>query len=237
MEFWVVILIVLVIVGFVGLIIAIVLTHSNRQNSNGDYNDGGGKQVGSPGQATFFMSTAEARGIDGERLSNFQIRKLLRNDEYLLSNLLIPIRDGHKTEIDSVIVSRKGVFCIETKNWVGKIYGDDRKETWTQVYDDPNRLPRTHQNPVIQNERHCGMLDHILHGHFTVNGVVLFVNDYTDYYVVSSSCFTISQFKNYYRKLPDSELSIDQVKQVFQMLYKYIATEKELREYKETLRH
>ena len=115
MEFWVVILIVLVIVGFIGLIIAIVLTHSNRQNSNGDYNDGGGKQVGSPGQPTFFMSTAETRGIDGERLSNFQIRKLLRNDEYLLSNLLIPLRNGHKVEIDSVIISRKVSFVLKPR--------------------------------------------------------------------------------------------------------------------------
>ena len=37
------------------------------------------------------------------------------------------------TQIDHVVVSKYGLFTIETKNYRGKIYGDDARDKWTQV--------------------------------------------------------------------------------------------------------
>lgn len=235
MEWWIPVIILGIIFGIAGLIALIVFAVSSSK-SKGDYKDGGGKQYGAPTGTTLFMSQDEIASVQGERFANYHLRPLLRNDEYLLTNLLIPLKNGRTTEIDSVIISRKGIFCIETKNWAGQIYGKDGMEYWTQTYDDPNRTPRQHKNPVIQNERHCGVLDHIFHGHFTVEGAVIFVNPNTEYYVKSNSCYIINQFKAYYRCLPDSQLTIEEVKQVFQKLLKFIPSEEELEAHKESLR-
>ena len=239
MHWFVILLIILGFLGVVGLVGAIIaaVIISSIHHERGDYNDGGGKQVGSPGESSFFTPIQERRGVQGERYSNYELRPLLRNDEYLLSNLLIPLKSGRKVEIDSVIVSRKGIFCIETKNWVGRIYGSDTEDIWVQEYDDPYLPNKEHNNPINQNERHCAAIQYLFHSHFTVEGIVLFVNYETEYYIKSDSCFTVPQFKNYYRELPDSELTIDEVKQIFQKLYKYVATQEELQRYRETLRH
>lgn len=215
------------------IIIAICVSRSNHEK--GDYKDGGGKQYGASNQTTFFMPASEAAGVHGEKFANYHLRPLLRNDEYLLTNLLIPLKNGKTTEIDSVIISRKGIFCIETKNWAGQIYGNDNDEYWEQIYDDPYKENRRPKNPVIQNEKHCGVLDHLFHGHFTVEGAVIFVNSNAEYYVKSNSCFTIGQFKSYYRCLPDTQLTIDEVNRVFQKLSNHLGTQEQLERHKERI--
>lgn len=233
MDGWLIFLIIAIPVIIFLIVIAVVATKSNHDK--GDYRDGGGKQVGHFNQPTMFTSSEETAGIRGEVFANYHLRPLLRNDEYLLTNLLIPLKNGRTTEIDSVIISRKGIFCIETKNWAGQIYGNDNDEYWEQIYDDPYKENRRPKNPVIQNERHCSVLDHLFHGHFTVEGAVIFVNDKADYYVYSSSCYTIGQFKSYYRCLPDTQLTIDEVNRVFQKLSKHLATQEQLERHKERI--
>lgn len=41
--------------------------------------------------------------------------------------------DKGSTQIDHIVVSKYGVFAIETKNYRGEIYGDDNREKWTQI--------------------------------------------------------------------------------------------------------
>ena len=87
-------------------------------------------------KASIFTPIQEQRGIEGERAVISELYKMIENDEFLLHNLLIPLRNNHTTEIDVVLISRKGIFCIEIKNWVGKIIGNDESEMWIQEYDD-----------------------------------------------------------------------------------------------------
>ncbi len=234
MDWWLILLVIGIPTAIIFLIVIVVLlTKSNHER--GDYRDGGGKQFGNSSQTSFFMPASDVAGIQGERFTNYHLRPLLRNDEYLLTNLLIPLKNGRTTEIDSVIISRKGIFCIETKNWAGQIYGNDTDEYWDQIYDDPYKANRRPKNPVIQNERHCSVLDHIFHGHFTVEGAVIFVNDNAEYYVKSPSCYTIIDFKQYYRRLPETQLTIDEVKQVFEKLKRHLATQEQLDKHKERI--
>ena len=37
------------------------------------------------------------------------------------------------TQIDHIVVSKYGIFTIETKNYRGEIYGDDERQEWTQI--------------------------------------------------------------------------------------------------------
>lgn len=48
-----------------------------------------------------------------------------------LHDLTLPTKDG-TTQIDHVVVSKFGVFVIETKNLAGWIFGDSESRKWTQ---------------------------------------------------------------------------------------------------------
>ena len=55
------------------------------------------------------------------------------SDEYTILNDLVLRTDKGTTQIDHVVVSKYGVFTIETKNYRGEIYGDDKRQKWTQL--------------------------------------------------------------------------------------------------------
>ncbi len=51
------------------------------------------------------------RGIQGEKAVNYHLRRLVGENEYLLTNVLLPLENGHKTEIDSILISKKEFFA------------------------------------------------------------------------------------------------------------------------------
>ena len=71
-------------------------------------------------------------------------------DYHLLNHVTLRLKDG-TTQIDHVLVSRFGVFVIETKDYKGWIFGDANQANWTQVL---FRYRFRFQNPIFQNERH-----------------------------------------------------------------------------------
>ena len=113
-------------------------------------------------------------GRTAETYVNEALRSLLKDDEYLSENLLAPFKNGHKTEIDAVLITRKGIFCIETKSWMGSISGNDEDEYWLQAYQDMSRGVRKHRNPVKQNRAHCNALKETLNKPIKIENVVIF---------------------------------------------------------------
>ena len=71
------------------------------------------------------------KGKEGEnRVHNILIQ--LPDDYVILDDVVLQTNRG-TTQIDHVVVSRYGVFAIETKNYRGEIYGDDKRKEWTQM--------------------------------------------------------------------------------------------------------
>ena len=116
---WWPLLIFFIVAITIAIILAIVF---GLRHEKGDYRDGGGTQIGGGERIPFFTPANERAGMWGEKIVNYHLRPLLRQDEYLLANVLLPLKNGHKTEIDCVLISRKGVFCVETKTWVAHRY-------------------------------------------------------------------------------------------------------------------
>lgn len=50
----------------------------------------------------------------------------------ILRNIYLPTARG-TTEIDLLLLSRKGIFVFEIKNYRGNIYGDERYNEWLKV--------------------------------------------------------------------------------------------------------
>lgn len=123
------------------------------------------------------IKTPRFKGMVGETFINLGIRLFLGKREYhLLNNVTLPTPQG-TTQIDHVIVSRFGLFVIETKNIKGWIFGNPAHKSWTQqLY----RRRHTFQNPLRQNYLHLmtlksllGLADHQLHS------IIYFIGDCT----------------------------------------------------------
>ena len=73
------------------------------------------------------------KGWFGEKKTELKLSLALDNDIYIIfHDIIIPSRNG-TTQIDHVIISRYGLFVVETKNLKGWIYGTANQPKWTQV--------------------------------------------------------------------------------------------------------
>ena len=63
------------------------------------------------------------------------------------------------TEIDELIVSRFGIFCIEQKDYKGVILGKTHDQSWTQCM---RNYRGTFMNPGRQNYKHLKALERLL---------------------------------------------------------------------------
>lgn len=83
-------------------------------------------------------------------LSHAVTKRFAAPDWHLMNHLTLRVDDG-TTQIDHVLVSRFGVFVIETKDYQGWIFADASHRYWTQVI---YKLRFRFQNPVRQNYKH-----------------------------------------------------------------------------------
>ena len=118
------------------------------------------------------------KGEKGEWIVSSRLRKGLPENEYtILNDVYLPIQNNETTQIDYIVVSRFGVFVVETKNFTGWIFADASSGIWTQViYHEKN----TFQNPMRQNFRHISAISENLGipiGY--IRGVVAFTGDCT----------------------------------------------------------
>lgn len=128
-------------------------------------------------------------GKEGEKMV-FNALLQLSDDYHIINDVLFKTDKG-STQIDHIVVSKYGVFAIETKNYRGEIYGDDNREKWTQIivtevtyrrkwwktytYVTKNQF----YNPVKQSIGHTYRVKSILkdYRHLPVIPIVVFVGD------------------------------------------------------------
>lgn len=89
-------------------------------------------------------------GAKGEKKVNSILSSLPKRKYKIINNIIFQTPKG-TTQIDHIVVSKYGVFVIETKNYKGIIYGDEGREYWVQ-----NLSGEKHSfyNPIRQNMAH-----------------------------------------------------------------------------------
>ena len=111
-----------------------------------------------------WLSSPKYKGRRGEERAHKVLEQL--SEDYTILDDVVFITNRGTTQIDHIVVSKYGVFVIETKNYRGDIYGNDNREQWTQLivtdvtysksiktytYVTKNRF----YNPVKQSEAHA----------------------------------------------------------------------------------
>lgn len=105
-------------------------------------------------------NTPERKGARGELRVHTALSSVLDENEYrVLSDLILPVAGG-TTQLDHLVLSRFGIFVIETKNMSGWIFGSADQQKWTQVQKGGKR--RSFQNPLRQNHAHIKAVESIL---------------------------------------------------------------------------
>ncbi|EJE8522681.1 NERD domain-containing protein [Vibrio parahaemolyticus] len=116
------------------------------------------------------------KGVFGEFLVNRLLSKLPESDYTLIKDVTLPTSDG-TTQVDHIVVSKYGIFVVETKNMKGWIFGSVRQKQWTQkIYRHSSKF----QNPLHQNYKHIKALETLLGcSEEHLHSVIVFIGDST----------------------------------------------------------
>lgn len=102
----------------------------------------------------FQILKPKIKGFLGELLIRF-VLLFLNKKEYKIIHDVTVFYNGLMSQIDHIIVSKYGVFVIETKNYKGWIFGSENAYEWTQViFNNKYKL----YNPLKQNLGHVKAL-------------------------------------------------------------------------------
>lgn len=108
--------------------------------------------------------------------------------------------DDGTTQVDHILVSRFGVFVIETKHYAGWLVADEAGQNWTQVR---FRARFKFQNPILQNARHVravrGLLDSLPPD--AIKSLVVFTGDAEFKTEIPQGVITIGQLGEYHPQL------------------------------------
>ena len=123
------------------------------------------------------IKSAWFKGLFGEWQVNLLIRLYLdKNDYHLIKSVTLPTEDG-TTQIDHIIISKFGIFVVETKNMKGWIFGSEHQNLWTQQIFQQKSI---FQNPIHQNYKHVKTLESCLNtSSDNIFSVIVFVGDST----------------------------------------------------------
>lgn len=122
-------------------------------------------------------------GTHGEIVFRHKIRDVLDSNDVLLNNVEVEVEDEDlRTEIDSLIINKNGIFIVEVKNYNGKLYGDADDREWDKYKITPGGqvFSKTVRNPFKQINRNIYILSKYLRENnlkIWIKGYVYFVND------------------------------------------------------------
>jgi len=146
------------------------------------------------------LNSAWFKGKLGEFIVSLKFKLKLSSDDYwVIDNVTLPF-EGGTTQIDHIIVSKFGVFVIETKNIKGWIFGGANQKTWTQkIYQQSYKF----QNPLHQNYKHVRALEELLDlASDQIHSIVIFIGESTfktempDNVTDSRSCISFIKSKD-----------------------------------------
>lgn len=99
-----------------------------------------------------------SKGKVGERAVSYWLGKLPVEDYKVINDVMLKF-GGWTSQIDHVVISRYGIFVIETKNFEGRISGGRDSAYWTQnIYGYKYEL----RNPIHQNASHVSAIRKLL---------------------------------------------------------------------------
>lgn len=162
-----------------------------------------------------------SKGEYGEHAVTTELEKL--PEEYHIFNDVYLENNGYSSQIDHVVISRYGVFVIETKNYSGDVYGSENAENWTQYL---NGEGYEFRNPILQNRSHKMAIRNTLHIALTnIIPIVVFLGGANLHCNTTSTVLYTVQLREYILNYQTIAFSPDGVERLTQKMSKAMVTD------------
>lgn len=178
-----------------------------------------------------FISLRCDLGRYGEYLTYKQLKCFENDGAKFLFNVYIPKEDGETAEIDVLMISKKGIFVFESKNYSGWIFGSEKQNNWYQTL--PKGKGRSHKehfyNPIMQNRSHIKHLKASVGEQILMHSIIVFSERCTlknvtvesnDIYVIKRNqvSFVVS---NICKRIAEDILTENDITNFYNKLYPY----------------
>lgn len=121
-----------------------------------------------------FFYVRSDKGRFGEYCTYLKLRDLEEQGGKFLFNVYIPTPNG-TTEIDLLMICRRGIFVFESKNYSGWIFGKESQQKWTQTLPHGRGSYKEHfYNPVLQNKGHLQALQNYIGAEVPLWSIIVF---------------------------------------------------------------
>ena len=167
-----------------------------------------------------YSSCEEKKGIEFERDIINEIKKSQPKAK-ILTNIIIPNGvKGGTTEIDVLVLTEKGFYCLECKNYSGLVVGKPEDKKWTIFYNKDYK--KTFYSPIEQNKRHIMCLRKMF-PKFYFHNIVVFSNTtkLSDVLWKNKDVMTFNGFKWFISKGLSNKKSIE-TESVVESVYDYL---------------
>lgn len=149
------------------IIVIVILVIKNKEYKKGTY-----YQI----TKLPYLSVRNNIGRYGEYYTYKRLKNFESEGSKFLFNIYIPKDNGETTEIDVLMISPKGLFVFESKNYSGWIFGSENQKNWYQTL--PASRGRSHKenfyNPIMQNHSHIKHLKAFLGTDIPVRSIIVF---------------------------------------------------------------
>lgn len=154
---------------------------------------------------------AKVHGAQGERKVDSKLNPLLfgKVEHRQINNLVLVDDNGKSHQIDHIEIRENGIFCIETKNYIGWIFGNENSEKWTQTL----YTGEKHQffNPLKQNKSHCYHISKVIGKKYIINSLVVMANNNADK-IDCPNVINLNDLKSYLKRFDNGvRLSIEEM--------------------------
>ena len=165
------------------------------------------------------FETPFGKGLLGELVVKLVLGKTCEEsgrEKYVINNYLIQLDNGKTSQMDHILINNKGVFVVETKNYSGRIYGDDYGREWTQVLN-YGKVKNKFYSPVKQNAAHVHHIKQLIPAEIPVYSAVVFIQGNTRY-ISSQYVYTLLGLRDFIKHDRIPCMSPQQVREIYNIL-------------------
>lgn len=173
-----------------------------------------------------FLYSPKGKGWLAERMISIMLGKSKPNKKYKINNFTFQHEDK-TVQIDHIFINKNGIFLIETKNYRGRIYGEENAQNWTQVLNYGKSKFKLY-NPIKQNKSHIFYLKQLLKDfNATFHSIIVLYNNTTKYIKSTTPVVSTLLLPQAIRQTQiETKLSSEQINAIYQFLYSYKSNNK-----------
>lgn len=127
-----------------------------------------------------FIARPAVNKLKGE-IGEKKVIKILKSQELnqveqkVINNFILLDENGKSHQIDHLVIRENGIFCIETKNYIGYIHGCTTDREWTQTLFNGKRNKLI--NPLKQNNSHIYHISKALNNKYKINSLIVMIQN------------------------------------------------------------